>query len=133
VIIGLDTGGNFTAKAITEGFESSAVGAAVVPAHACQEIAAWTAEQPTPEGKEPLVELHAKEMNWDQRVAACEMLGARGDVHAAVIATSNPLLRSVEAVEAHRWRQFANAEASLKRSRERSSATCLPGVASGAR
>jgi hypothetical protein len=119
VIIGLDTGGNFTAKPVSEGFESSAVGVAVVPARACGEIAAWTAAQPTPPGKEPLAELHANEMNWDQRIAACEMLGARDDVHAAVVVTSNQLLGSPEVVANHRQNQLANADAGLARARKR--------------
>jgi hypothetical protein len=41
------------------------------------------------------------------------MLGARADVHAGVVVTSNLLLRSEAAVAAHRARQLKFAEASL--------------------
>ncbi|HLM86233.1 MAG TPA: hypothetical protein VK272_08615 [Solirubrobacteraceae bacterium] len=57
------------------------------------------------------------------------MLGERGDVHAAVIVTNAMLLRSPEAVVAHRKRQLDKAEAALKRAetdagRERGARAC---------
>lgn len=114
VIIGVDACGNFPT---TSGFESSAVAAATVPAAASAEIAAWTDETLTAWGRTEIGELHAAPLQWDQRRAVCAMLGERGDVHAAVVVTSNLLLRSPEAVSAHRARQLQNCEASLARAR----------------
>ena len=115
MIIGLDACGSFAATPTTVGFESSAVSAATVPARARAEIAAWTEQRLAAWGRQDLGELHAAPLNWDQRREVCAMLGARGDLHAAVIVTGNLLLRSAEAVTAHRSRQLAIAEASVAR------------------
>jgi hypothetical protein len=112
VIIGLDACGNFAPTPNTAGFESSAVAAATVPPGARVDISAWTRQRLAAWGLEETGELHAAELDWDQRREVCAMLGGRGDVYAAVIVTSNLLLRSEEAVTAHRARQCELAEAS---------------------
>jgi Protein of unknown function (DUF3800) len=115
VIIGIDARGTFAAAAPGEGFESSAVAAAIVPERAREQIAAWTKESLVAWGRQGLGELHAAPMNWDQRREVCAMLGARCDLHAAVVVTSNLLLRSKDAVTAHRSRQCVLAQGALDR------------------
>jgi len=111
--IGLDACGNFAARSITAGFESSALAATTVPPGARVDISGWTQQRLAAWGREELGELHAAELDWDQRREVCAMLGDRGDLHAAVIVTSNLLLCSEEAVTAHRARQTKLAEASV--------------------
>jgi len=113
MVIGLDASGDFAAPPTTEGFGSSAVAAATMPREGRSEIARWTEQRLIAWGREDLGELHAAALNWDQRREVCAMLGARDDLHAAVIATSNVLLRGQNAVEAHRARQLGVAETSL--------------------
>jgi hypothetical protein len=112
MMIGIDASGSFAAG---EGFESSAVAAAVVPRAAHDEIAAWTDERLVAWNREDLGELHAAPMDWDERREVCARLGARNDLHIAATVTSNLLLRGEEAVEAHRARQLALAESALAR------------------
>lgn len=112
MIIGIDASGSFVA---CEGFESSAVAAAVVPRAARDEIATWTEEKLTAWNREELGELHAAPMGWDERREVCAMLGARSDLHIAVTVTSNLLLRGEEAVKAHRTRQLTLAQGALDR------------------
>lgn len=111
MIIGVDACGSFESSVGSDGLTCSAVAAATLTATARAEIAQWTTNNVG--GADP--ELHAAPMNWDQRLAVCEMLGARGDVHAAVVATHNLLLTSVEAVAKHRRRQLVLAEQALAR------------------
>lgn len=113
MIIGIDACGDFAATPPKSGFESAAVAAATMPARARAEIAAWTDEKLAAWGRDDLSELHAAPMNWDQRREVCAMLGGRGDLHAAVVVTSNVLLRSEETVASHRNRQLASAERAL--------------------
>lgn len=114
MIIGIDARGSFAATT-SDGFESSAVAAAIVPEGARDQIAAWTEGRLAAWDREDLGELHAAPMNWEQRREVCAMLGARDDLHAAVVVTSNLLLRSEDAVTAHRSRQCVLAQVALDR------------------
>jgi hypothetical protein len=109
--IGLDLSGNFSAGS---GFESSAVAAATVPDRARTEIGVWTRARFEEWGREEIPELHASILTPDERRAVCEMLAARGDLHAAVIVTTSELLRGTEMVQGHRDRQLEIAEEAIK-------------------
>lgn len=113
MLIGIDAGGPFAAAPGDRGFESSAIAAAVAPSTAWADIADWTRERLPVWKRERVDELHAAALDWPERLEVCAMLGARGDVHARVIVTSDLLLRSPAAAEAHRERQLHRAQKAL--------------------
>lgn len=127
--IGIDASGSFQAEPGSAGFHCSAVAAATVPAVAMEAIADWTRGKLVEWERPGLKELHAQQMDWDQRREACEMLAARDDLHVATVVTSTEFLRSPGAVANHRARQLRLGEDALGRAkteagRERGERAC---------
>jgi hypothetical protein len=102
VQIGIDASGTFD---LDPGFEPTTVAGAVVSDRASAEIAEWvsTTLRSTATG-EP--EIHMKELNWDERLAVCEMLARRADIRLSVSLTDQLLLGSADVVSEHRRRQI---------------------------